>query len=56
MITIPPVDIVTAYQTESHTGSLDALLHCTTKLQPVIVLGEMFIPVTPPGGPVSEQK
>ena len=56
MITIPPVDIVTVYQTGSHTGSLDALLHCTTKLQAVIVSGEMFIPVTSPGGPVSKQK
>ena len=56
MITIPPVDIVTVYQTGSHTGSLDALLHCTTKVQAVIVSSEMFILVTPPGGPFSKQK
>ena len=52
MINIPPsVDIVTVYQTEPHTGSLDGSLHCTTKLQAVIVSGEMFIPVISSGGP-----
>ena len=44
IINIPPsVDIVTVYQTEPHTGSLDGSLHCTTKLQAVIVSGEIFI-------------
>ena len=52
MINIPPsVDIVTVYQTVPHTGSLDGSLHCTTKLQAVIVSGEMFISVILSGGP-----
>ena len=54
MINIPPsVDIVTVYQTEPQNGSLDGSLHCTTKLQAIIVSGEMFISVMPPGGPVN---
>ena len=54
MINIPPlVDIVTVYQTVPHTGSLNGSLHCTTKPQAVIVSGEMFISVIPPGGPVN---
>ena len=56
MINIPPsVDIVTVYQTEPHSGSLDGLLHCTTKLQAVVVSGEMFISVITSGGPVIKQ-
>ena len=54
MINIPPsVNIVTVYQTEPHNGSLDGLLHCTTKLQAVIVSCEMFISVISSGGPVN---
>ena len=57
MINIPPsVDIVTVYQTEPHTGPLDALLHCTTKLQAVIVSGKTFTELISSGGPVSKQK
>ena len=52
MINIPPsVDIVTVYQTVPHTGSLDGSLHCTTKLQAVIVSGEMFMSAISSGGP-----
>ena len=54
MINIPPsVDIVTVYQTVPHTGSLDGSLYCTTKLQAVIVSGEIFIfiSVISSGGP-----
>ena len=52
MITIPPVVAVTVYQIEPHTGSLDGLLHCTTKLQAVIVSVGMFTSLISPGGPV----
>ena len=44
-------DIVTIYQTVPHTGSLDGSLHCTTKLQAVIVSGEMFMSAILSGGP-----
>ena len=53
MIIIPPVVTVTVYQTGPHTGSLDGLLHCTTKLQAVIVSGGMITSLIVPGGPVS---
>ena len=54
MIISPPVVTVTVYQTGPHTGSLDGLLHCTTKLQAVIVSGGMFTLLISPGGPVSK--
>ena len=50
MINIPPsVNIVTVYQTKPHTGSLDALFHCTRILQAVGV--SMLTLLTLSGGP-----
>ena len=54
MINIPPSVTVTVNEIEPHTGSLDGLLHCTTKLQAVIVSGGMFTSFTSPSGPVSK--
>ena len=49
MIKFFSVNIVTVYQTELDTGSLDGLLHWTTKLQAVIVSDEMIISLILPG-------
>ena len=54
MINIPPSVTISIYRTEPHTGSLDGLLHCTTKLQVIIVSGGMLISSILPGGPADK--